>query len=617
MARAAVLAVVAALLALVAIAARAGSSEPIPAVPGTAPAVPGTALMLPGGGGQVLLAPGATFAFVTAEAPRLTRQLGPVALGALDLALGRRADGVAVTGEAPPGLPPAGWPQAVGAGARSGPAPLAAAVDGEDCACATALGTVGERRIAALWATTSFELPATAAEPAVLDVRARYRDGIALWLNGVEIARRSLPVDAAPTALADRPHGPEWETFHVPVVPGLLRRGANQVSVQVQTAQASSAPVLDLEIIGHQGARIVRGPMVQRVGRDRATIVFEADRPVRGALEVGPTPSLGRRLSSGFLRQRRHVFELTGLAPGRIHYRALADGGAGPVRSFHTAPGPGDVVRIAVYGDVRGGHQVHAELIGAILAEAPDLVLSTGDLVLRGSDEADWQRFFAVTGDLLAEVPLYTAVGNHDLGQSGDLKRSALELFAMTAPDHAPDRTFYSVDVGDVHVAMLDSNAYQRRDQLAWIDEDLAAARRRGARAILVIVHDGPFSRGTHGGNQVAVRDYVPVLTRHATTVLFSGHDHLYQRGRNHGLDYVVTGGGGAPLYPITCGVPGRPRCGKDVDDGMIVAAREHHYVMVTVYPDWLELCPRRPDRTALEPCVRYPLVAGSPPASP
>jgi hypothetical protein len=49
----------------------------------------------------------------------------------------------------------------------------------------------------------------------------------------------------------------------------------------------------------------------------------------------------------------------------------------------------------------------------------------------------------------------------------------------------------------------------------------------------------------------------------------------------------------------------------------MIVAAREHHYVMVTVYPDWLELCPRRPDRTALEPCVRYPLVAGSPPAAP
>ena len=55
--------------------------------------------------------------------------------------------------------------------------------------------------------------------------------------------RRVIGV-ADPHPVRDRPHGPEWETFHVPVVPGLLRRGANLVSVQVQTAQASSAPVL-------------------------------------------------------------------------------------------------------------------------------------------------------------------------------------------------------------------------------------------------------------------------------------------------------------------------------------------------------------------------------------
>jgi hypothetical protein len=34
--------------------------------------------------------------------------------------------------------------------------------------------------------------------------------------------------------------------------------------------------------------------------------------------------------------------------------------------------------------------------------------------------------------------------------------------------------------------------------------------------------------------------------------------------------------------------------------------AREHHYVMVTVYPDVVEACPRRVDGSALEPCTRY-----------
>jgi 3',5'-cyclic AMP phosphodiesterase CpdA len=170
----------------------------------------------------------------------------------------------------------------------------------------------------------------------------------------------------------------------------------------------------------------------------------------------------------------------------------------------------------------------------------------------------------------------------------------------------AGDRRFYGFDVGPVHVAVLDSNAYARKDQLAWLDADLGAARQRGARVLLAMTHDGPFSRGLHGGNAVAQRDYLPVLVRHRVTLLLSGHDHLYQRGQALGLDYVVTGGGGADLYPITCGVAGRPRCA--VDDGMRFVAREHHYLMLTVYPTWLELCPRRADGTALEPCVRYDL---------
>ena len=36
--------------------------------------------------------------------------------------------------------------------------------------------------------------------------------------------------------------------------------------------------------------------------------------------------------------------------------------------------------------------------------------------------------------------------------------------------------------------------------------------------------------------------------------------------------------------------------------------ASEHHYVMLTIYKDFLEACPKRPDGTALEPCTRYAL---------
>jgi hypothetical protein len=88
--------------------------------------------------------------------------------------------------------------------------------------------------------------------------------------------------------------------------------------------------------------------------------------------------------------------------------------------------------------------------------------------------------------------------------------------------------------------------------------------------------------------------------------LLFAGHDHIYQRGQAGGLAYIVSGGGGASLYPIRCGTRGRPRCSED--DGAILALSEHHYLSITVQRDYVLVCPKRPDRTPLEKCIRYKL---------
>ena len=160
-------------------------------------------------------------------------------------------------------------------------------------------------------------------------------------------------------------------------------------------------------------------------------------------------------------------------------------------------------------------------------------------------------------------------------------------------------------DVGDIHLVFLDSNNYGRTEQETWLEADLAAARKRGVRAIVAITHDGPFARGYHGGNVLARARYVPILARHKVDLLVSGHDHIYQRGEHLGLKYLVSGGGGAPLYAIRCGVPGRPKCA--IEDGMEKVAREYHYAVLTVGRD-LELCSRRPDGTLLEKCIRYRL---------
>ncbi|MCB9573794.1 MAG: metallophosphoesterase [Kofleriaceae bacterium] len=559
----------------------------------------------------MLVAAGSRWDVALAIAPRATHQLAAVVLGDVDVAAGRRAAGTSIFGDPDAAAPPPAWPLANRDDAVEAAAPLALG-DAKRCDCATRLGdlaTIGDAdRVAALWATTRFAVTAAQRDLEVLDVRARYGDGIVVWLNGVEVARRRVAPAARPGEMAGMVRGPEWETFHVPVAPGLLRLGDNLVAVEVRPSGRSVAPRFDLELVGRRGAALTRGPVLQRVGLDHASILIETDLPTTATVEWGPTEALGHEVASPAGIARRHVIDLDGLpAAGVVHYRVLAAGATTPVRTFRTLPARGQVVRVAVYGDVRGGHETHAELVAAIRAEDPDLVLATGDLVLRGSDEGDWDRFFAVAGELLATIPFVAAPGNHDLGRTGDARRRFADIFALPAlpaDDRPAWAVWYGFDAGDVHVAVIDSNAYDEAAQRTWLDADLAAAEAAGARTILVMMHDGPYSRGSHGGNREAAETYVPIMARHHATLVLSGHDHLYQRGRQGGVDYLVTGGGGAPLYAISCGVKGKRRC--KVDDGMRAVLKEHHYVMLNIYPDFVEACAKRADGTALEPCVTY-----------
>jgi len=565
-------------------------------------------------GDIVYVSPGAELDWVALRVPLAHQQLGVIAAGEVDRAQAA-AEGRTAAAQVPvfgaADGPGEGWAGKRLAGAARGRAPLAARdTDGRCSTCGAEIGDQRAGRIAALFAQAVFTAGDEVSGVRVIELRVRYSDGMVAYLNGREVARRGIPRDAAATAPVDRPSGPEWETIYLPGR-GLLKKGENRLAVEVRPHRQARAPVLDVALAARGGARIVRGPIIQWLGPTAAAVAFDTDLPSRASVEYAAGVSREKmtpaRSAAGALAVHHRV-ELRDLpAAGAVRYRVVAGGDITPELSFRTPPAPGDPVRFAVYGDMRGGHRVHGRIVEAILDEAPDFVIVTGDLVLRGTDEGGWQKFFEVTGKLLSRVPYYPAAGNHDVGRAGDEERRMNEIFAIAAvPDRPEWGHWYSFDVSGVHVAMLDSNAFADEAQLAWLDADLTAARKAGARALFAAVHDGPYSRGNHGGNQLARERYVPLLARHGVLLLFAGHDHIYQRGEIAGLRYIVSGGGGASLYPIRCGARGRPRCTDD--DGAAVAMSEHHYVTVTVQRDYALVCPRRPDRTPLEKCIRYKL---------
>jgi predicted MPP superfamily phosphohydrolase len=265
------------------------------------------------------------------------------------------------------------------------------------------------------------------------------------------------------------------------------------------------------------------------------------------------------------------------------------------VYDFHTPPERGRPLRFVIYGDVRSGHDVHVDLVRAIRQEGADLAIMTGDLVDMGSDEADWTRYFSIATPLLARLPVYPAPGNHEYARAG---RGAVRFRALFQPGNDAGPGWRSFEVAGVHFIALDSSNYHSPEQLAWLKKDLEHAR--NARAIFAYAHEGAYSSGLHGDNEIAKTQYAPLLERAGVTLFVSGHDHHYERGRVGKLDYVVSGGGGAELRSQRCGVPGRKPC----PPRMLAFANEHHYIVVDVLPGLMRMCPKRTDGTAIEPCV-------------
>jgi hypothetical protein len=196
-------------------------------------------------------------------------------------------------------------------------------------------------------------------------------------------------------------------------------------------------------------------------------------------------------------------------------------------------------VRVALVGDTRADGVLSPAILNAIAAERPDLVVHTGDVVAGGADP-EWQSFFDASATLLSSVPLAPVPGEHDLMPWGDRFSQLFGTGGAAGRD-------YSLDVGAVHLALLDSTA-SLSAQAVWLENDLSDAAARGMRHSVVVLHWGPWTPGAAGTAALAL--IVPIAERHGVQAIVSGHENIYEHGLAGAQHYFVTGGGGAHIDP-------------------------------------------------------------------
>ena len=102
----------------------------------------------------------------------------------------------------------------------------------------------------------------------------------------------------------------------------------------------------------------------------------------------------------------------------------------------------------------------------------------------------------------------------------------------------------YSFDYGDGHFLCLDSNVYVDPTDPSWqqwIADDLAETE---APWKFVVYHHPAFNVGLEHYHTQHMRVLSPIFEQHGVTIVFSGHEHNYQRTRP--LRFAPAGAGAA-----------------------------------------------------------------------
>jgi acid phosphatase type 7 len=310
-----------------------------------------------------------------------------------------------------------------------------------------------------------------------------------------------------------------------------------------------------------EAAGFRRGPYLQDLGPRQVAVMMELDSAHSVAIEVaaGVAPESGAPGTSAKAKKVPaagvdvlHEIVIGGLEPATTYrYSVVVDDGTVEGGTFTTAPEDDRPFKFLLYGDNRTDDASHAAIVGAMKNAPGDFLVQTGDMVADGTNESNWLGFFGIERELLRHRCLFPAIGNHEvwLPTSDGAQRFA-RMFRLPSPANAAER-YYTFRWGSARFFMLDAQDEFASEEREWLESALDAADGEvGLTWRFVVLHNGPFSSGLHGPNRSLHLARVPdLLRRHRVDLVMSGHDHIYERGEANGVKYLISGGGGAPVY--------------------------------------------------------------------
>lgn len=364
---------------------------------------------------------------------------------------------------------------------------------------------------------------------------------------------------------------------------------------------------------------IIIPPYVQAISPNSATISWEQDIETTGKFFASLSESANAEgnIIQGYLRRvpyydfrdpasiskfRYHYTAwIYNLKPDSTYFYHLTEADLAQTSGHFVTPDENlKSFQFLAFGDNRSQHPEHSAVMTAVTKEDFALSINTGDLVEQALLESDWLRFFTIEGGLMRTRLMATAAGNHDLDVVGLAPIFFQRYFFYGINpwrDNDPRVLYRSFNYGNAHFVLLNSNDRNDAGQIKWLEADLSAASKDASiDFIFATLHFPPYS-SFDMGNYPDVREAVhPIFKRYKVDMVFSGHVHLYERSEVDGVQYIVTGGGGAPLHI------------ESIKEGLNPFSRiivnDYHYSIISIRDKTATLSTRRLDGNEFDTLV-------------
>jgi predicted MPP superfamily phosphohydrolase len=216
-------------------------------------------------------------------------------------------------------------------------------------------------------------------------------------------------------------------------------------------------------------------------------------------------------------------------------------------------------LRFAVIGDTGTGESKQIDVAKQLTlfhGKFPfELAIMLGDNLYGKERPSDYENKFERPYKQLldAGVKFYAALGNHD-----EPNQRFYKLFNMNG-----ERYYTFKTKEGVRFFALDSNVMDQQ-QLEWLEKELATSTSDWK---ICFFHHPPYSSGERHGSNVNLREQLePLFLKYGVSVVFTGHEHFYERTKpQHGITYFIAGSS-AKLR--RGGIAASPLMAKGFDEG-------------------------------------------------